>query len=102
MHAVQYWRSSKEWQKWLGKVGQVLAVTQVTVSSPELSGVVPYGYALVDFGDVKHSWMVSDGETVSIGDTVKCMLKKYGSDGEKGLIEYGIKVSKVEAAVPKK
>lgn len=93
---AQYWRHNKTWAKWLGRQGEVIAVTQMHVGIPALASWTPTSYALVDFGDERHEFLVAGQGTVQSGDQVECVLRKLGQPDETGVIPYGIKVQKVE------
>jgi uncharacterized OB-fold protein len=95
MKPPQYWRQNKEWKKWIGKKGTVLASTIVRVSAPEQSAFTPYSYVLVDFGNEKREFMGVGHQTFEIGDTVECVLRKIAVLADHELIPYGVKVQKI-------
>ncbi len=95
MKPAQYWRANKEWSKWIGRKGRVIAATLVHVSSPELASITPYSYVIVDFGKEKHEFMGVDHEVLAIDDEVECVLRKCGTPTAQSLIPYGIKVRKL-------
>lgn len=95
MQPAQYKRTTKHWNKWIGKTGKVIVATTVQVAPPEQARFKPYSYVLVDFGDEKHEFMGSGHEVFVSGDLVECVLRKTTAGDERGLIGYGIKVRKV-------
>lgn len=90
-----YWRQNKDWQTWLGRTGKVIVSTTVRVAAPTQERLTPYSYALVDFGNEKHEFMGVGHEVLQSGDMVKCVLRKRGFGAKHELIEYGIKVQKI-------
>jgi len=96
MKPAQYWRLNKSWSQWLGRRGEVIAVTQMQVGIPSLADQTPTLYALVDFGDMRHEFLVIGQDTLQSGDQVECVLRKLGQPDESGVIPYGIKVQKVQ------
>ncbi len=95
MNPAQYWRSSKTWQKWLGKTGTVLSSSVVHVASAEFAACAPYSYALIDFGNEKHEFMGVDQEILAAGDQVQCVFRKMETPQLEALIPYGMKVQKI-------
>lgn len=95
MKPAQYWRSNKDWNEWLGRTGQVLAVTTIRTGSPEFAYLVPYSYALVDFNGEKKEMLATGNDMLKIGDSVICVLRKMGRTDEKSIIDYGLKVQKL-------
>ncbi len=90
-----YWRANQSWSEWLGRGGEVLAVTTIRVAVPELATSTPINYALVDFNGARRSFMVAGQEKVVSGDEVKCVLRKLSPSDEAGIIRYGIKIQKL-------
>lgn len=95
MKPAQYWRQNKEWQKWLGKRGTVVAATLVRVSAPEQSAFTPYSYVLVEFSKERHEFMGVGHQVFQTGDEVVCVLRKTAVGGNQDLIHYGIKVERL-------
>lgn len=95
MKPAMYWRASKQWAKWLGKRGEVIAASQMQVAVPELANWTPITLALVDFGTERHEFMVAGQGVVTSGDQVECVLRKLSQPDEQGVIAYGIKVQKI-------
>jgi len=95
MRPAQYWRQQKEWQKWLGKTGTVVASTVVRVAAAERAPLVPYSCVLVDFGGERREFMGAGHETFELGEKVRCVLRKIAIPAKHELIPYGIKVSKM-------
>lgn len=96
MKPAPYWRHNKAWSEWLGRQGEVIAVTHMQVAVPELSDWTPLSYALVDFGEERHEFLVAGQDSLHSGDRVECVLRKLAQPDETGVIPYGIKVQKVE------
>ena len=94
MQTIQYWRQNKKWNHLLGKKGTVIASTNNRVSSPKLSSMTPYPFALVDFGDEKRELMGVPQEKISPGDTVKCVFRKSEVPDKSEVIGYTIKIVK--------
>lgn len=92
---AQYWRSTFQWQTWIGRKGKVVASTIIQIAPPELKEMAPYSYVIVDFGDKKMEFMGIGHEQFAEGDEVICVLRKLNIPNEKELIPYGIKVKKV-------
>ena len=95
MKPAQYWREAKQIKEYLGKTGQVIASTVIRTSSPEFNYIVPYSYLVVDFNGVKKEMMGAGSELLSVGNEVICVMRKIGQSGDKSLIEYGLKVQKI-------
>jgi uncharacterized OB-fold protein len=95
MKPAAYWRANKKWSQWIGRQGEVVAATRMQVAIPELAPWTPLSYALVDFADERHEFLVAGQDEVQAGDRVECVLRKLGQPDEKGVIAYGIKVRKV-------
>lgn len=94
MKPAQYWRQNKEWKKWLGRSGKVVASTIVRVAAPERTSFTPYSYVLVDFGQERHEFMGVGHQVFEIGQEVECVLRKIAVLSQEELIPYGIKVQK--------
>lgn len=90
-----YWRDRSEVANWLGQQGQVLLVTTIRTSSPELNYLTPYDYAVVDFAGQKKEFMAAAGEKLEVGDKVKLVLRKKFQPDASSLIEYSLKLIKV-------
>lgn len=97
MKPAQYWRQNKEWSKWLGRKGKVVASTMVRVAAPDRSLFTPYSYVIVEFGKERHEFMGASNDELVIGDVVECVLRKIGTSEKHELIQYGIKVAKVSS-----
>lgn len=91
-----YWRHQQELRTWMGKVGEVVAVTTIYNSTPEFNEATPYDFALVDFAGERRELMGVGGEQLAIGDKVECVLRKQGQPDAWGLIKYGLKIQKIE------
>ncbi|MEN8253663.1 MAG: hypothetical protein ABFQ62_04800 [Patescibacteria group bacterium] len=95
MRPAEYYRQNKDWKKYIGKVGIVVASTMIRVSAPEQTDLLPYSYAVVKVGKEKKEYMGVGHEKLKPGDKVKCVLRKVGISNKAGIIEYGIKVTKI-------
>jgi uncharacterized OB-fold protein len=99
INSPSYARANKEWSRWLGKYGVVIAVTTIRVASDAHSVFTPYQYAVVSFvgerARLKKSFVVADGCHVSVGDKVQCVLRRLSKPNDSGIIEYGIKVARL-------
>ncbi len=95
MKPPYYWRLNKDWSNWIGQRGRVLASTLIRVSSPDCEALLPFSYVVVDFGNDKREMMGADHEVFEIGDEVICVLRKTAVTQDNELIEYGLKVTKV-------
>lgn len=102
MKPASYWRDNKDWSQWLGKAGQVIAVTTVRVARPEQQQAVPYSYVLVDFEDQRRSFMGVGHEKFNPGQKVVCVLRKIRTSQPDQLIAYGIKVAPIIQGKKKK
>lgn len=96
MRSASYWRASKNWHLWLGKIGRVELSTQIRVSAPQMEELTPYSYAVVSFGKKRKEFMGVTGEKLQSGDKVVCVLRKLSIGSAASLIEYGIKVKKYD------
>ena len=95
MKPAQYWREAKQIKEYLGKTGSVVASTVIRSSAPEFNHLVPYSYVVVDFSGIKKEFMGIGNEILSTGDEVTCVMRKMSRGDNKSLIEYGIKVEKI-------
>jgi len=73
--------------------GEVVSYTVIHDAPEDLKQQKPYVIALIklDEGPVITSQLVCDPEEVKIGMRVKKAFRKYGEDGEAGIIYYGTK-----------
>lgn len=94
-YPAEYWRLNKDWAKWVGKTGEVVATTIIRVSPPMLQKVTPYTFSLIKFDNEGKELMGVDNEILEIGDRVKCVFRRIADIDGKGIIMYGIKVKKV-------
>lgn len=85
-------RSSIKEVQFSGK-GTVVSYTVIHDAPEEFKLQKPYVVALIklDEGPVVTSQLVCDPEEVKIGMRVKKAFRKYGEDGEAGIIYYGTK-----------
>ena len=96
--APLYSRNNREWHRWLGRQGRVVASTMVRAAAPVQQSLAPYSYVLVDFGDEKRSFMGVGQQKLAAGDQVECVWRKLGVASAAGIINYGIKVRLVPSA----
>ncbi|WP_456368769.1 Zn-ribbon domain-containing OB-fold protein [Geoglobus sp.] len=77
----------------LGDSGTVLSFSVVHDTPENLKLEKPYVVGLIrlDSGVVVTSQIVCDPEDVKIGMRVRATFRKYGEDGEDGIIYYGTK-----------
>lgn len=94
MQITEAWRSNKNWSKYLGKRGRVLAVSLMEVAASEQIAFLPYSYLLVDLGDEKISLMGVASQNFSIGDEVEIVLRKIKKEAQAEVIVYGLKAEK--------
>lgn len=93
---VQYWRQSKKWSRLLGQRGTVLSITYVHVSEETMDGFTPYPLVLVALqGGGRRLFVGEHGSTVSVGDTVECVLRRMAIPDESSVLPYGVKVRPV-------
>ena len=95
MKPAQYWRQAKQVKEYLGKTGQVVTSTVIRASSPEFNYLVPYSYVVVDFAGTKKELMGVGQEILQVGDDVICVMRKMAQTDSKNLIDYGLKVAKI-------
>lgn len=95
MQITEYWRSHQHWSKYLGKRGQVLAVSMMTVSATDQTGLLPYAYLLIKLGKEKISMMGAAHQEFAIGDEVEVVLRKIKKEASAEIICYGLKAKHV-------
>lgn len=95
MQITEYWRSNKNWPKYLGKKGKVLSVSMMEVSANDQIGLLPYAYLLVDLGEERVSLMGVANSEFAIGDGVELVLRKIKKEGQSEVICYGLKAEKI-------
>lgn len=95
MQITEYWRSNKNWSKYLGKKGKVLSVSMMEVSASDQTALLPYAYLLVDLGKEKISLMGVAHQEFKIGDEVELVLRKIKKEASQEIICYGLKVAHV-------
>lgn len=96
MQITEYWRSNKNWAKYLGKQGKVLAVSMMDVAATDQTQLLPYAYLLLDLGTEKISLMGAAAETFAVGDLVEIVLRKIKKEQSAEIIAYGLKATKKE------
>lgn len=92
---ASYWRASKNWKNLLGKRGTIILATQITTPPPQLSSFAPYSYGIVDIDGLRQECMGVPGEVLQPGDQVKFVLRRTAQPSARGIIAYGLKVTKV-------
>jgi len=95
MNITEYWRSNKNWSKYLGKKGKVLSVSMMGVSALDQTELLPYSYLLIDLGKEKLSLMGSAHSEFKIGDEVELVLRKIKKEAPQEIICYGLKAEKI-------
>ncbi|MCD8484379.1 OB-fold domain-containing protein [Candidatus Woesebacteria bacterium] len=100
LSAPRYWRDRREWSRWLGRKGTVVASTLIHVAPPELAYGAPYPYVLVDFGSEKRSFLGTGHTSFLVGEIVECVWRRMGTPDATGIIPYGIKVQRLSPEEP--
>lgn len=95
MNITEYWRSNKNWSKYLGKKGKVLSVSMMEVSASDQIGLLPYAYLLVALNEEKISLMGAAHSEFKIGDEVEIVLRKIKKEASQEIICYGLKAKKI-------
>ena len=95
MNPPAYWRANKNWSKWLGRRGIVIASTYIRVAADNQESLAPYSFIIIDFNGEKAEFMGVGHEQLSVGDTVECVLRRMSDSESHEIIEYGIKVKKI-------
>ena len=82
----------------LGETGVVLSYSVVHDAPESMKLERPYivGLIRIDSGVVVTSQIVCDPEEIRIGMRVRAAFRKYGEDGEDGIIYYGTKFAPSE------
>lgn len=91
MQITEYWRSNKNWFKYLGKKGKVLSVSMMEVSASDQTDLLPYAYLLIELGQEKISLMGAAHSEFKIGDEVEIVLRKIKKEAPQEIICYGLK-----------
>lgn len=91
MKTTESWRNKKNWSKYIGKKGVVLASTLMEVAATDQLAFLPYSYLVVDLGREKISVMGVAGEAFNYGDKVKLVLRKIKKEAQAEVIAYGLK-----------
>ena len=81
---AEYWRENKKWKLLLGKTGRVIFSTWST-----------YSYALVEVDGKKYEMVGVGREKLAKGDKVICVLRRQSKQSSNGLVDYRIKVKKI-------
>ena len=95
MQITEYWRSNKQWSKYLGKKAKVLAVSLMEVAASDQATLLPYSYLLLDLGKKKISLMGVAHQEFKVGDEVEIVLRKLKKEAKEEIITYGLKASHV-------
>lgn len=73
-----------------------MAATYIQVAGEEYQDMTPYAYAVVDFDGERLEFMGVGHERLAAGQTVECVLRKNPEKNRQGIINYVLKVKKVE------
>ncbi|MBU1033336.1 hypothetical protein KKI22_00090 [Patescibacteria group bacterium] len=95
MQITEYWRSNKQWSKYLGKKAKVLAVSLMEVAASDQTSLLPYSYLLLDLGKNKISLMGAAHQEFKVGDEVEIVLRKIKKEAKEEIIVYGLKAEKI-------
>lgn len=95
MNITEYWRSNKNWSKYLGKKGKVLSVSTMEVSASDQTKLLPYAYLLIDLGKETISLMGATHSEFKIGNEVEIVLRKIKKETSSEIICYGLKAEKI-------
>lgn len=95
LNSANYWRQNKNWNNFVGKIGEVVFSTKVKVTSPELQSYLPYCFMIVEMEGERYEFMSEKGANLERGDKVKFVLRKISEYSKASLINYGIKVVKI-------
>lgn len=90
---AKIWRSLRDKYQ-LPQTGTLLSWTGVHVAPESFESQVPYLIAVVEFPDQKRQMVqLTDCEEgdLKAGMAVEAMVRRYSSDGDEGVINYGIK-----------
>lgn len=94
MNAPHYWRTNKEWARWINLRGTVIASTIIAVAPAGLESLLPYSLVLVEFENGERREFLGAGhESFSAGQTVRCVLRRLPPSSDADVIPYGIKVT---------
>lgn len=92
LNPANYWRKNKNWNNFVGKLGEVVFVTRVEVTSPELQSFLPYCFAIVEMDGERYEFMGEKGVELKKGDKVEFAFRKVSDSDNASLINYGIKL----------
>lgn len=93
LNPANYWRKNKNWNYFVGKSGEVIFVTKVEVTSPELQSFLPYCFAIVEMDGERYEFMGEKGVELKKGDKVEFVFRKVSDSSNASLINYGIKLA---------
>ncbi|MCB9813451.1 MAG: hypothetical protein H6772_03530 [Pseudomonadales bacterium] len=93
---ADYWRQNKNWNNFVGKTGKIVFVTKIEVTSPELQEYLPYCFAIVEMDSERYEFMSEKGADLKKGDKVEFVLRKTAENDRASLINYGIKLVKID------
>ena len=97
MQITEYWRANKNWAKYLGKKGKVIAASMMEVAASDQTELLPYAYLLIELEQEKISLMGSAHQQFSIGDEVQIVLRKIKKEAQEEIICYGLKAEKLSS-----
>ncbi len=91
-------RKSKIKEIELGEFGTILSYTVIHDASEHYKLQKPYivGLVKLDSGAVVTSQIVGNPDEIEIGMKVRAVFRKYGEDGEDGIIYYGTKFEPIK------
>lgn len=95
MHPAEYWRKSKEWSQLIFKQGTVVQSTLLQVTPSAQSEFGNYSFLVVAVGKKTVEVMGVPGETFSVGDTVRFVLRRMAKNTATQPISYGLKAEKI-------
>jgi uncharacterized OB-fold protein len=95
---VKVWRRQKKVRALLGRTATVLTYTKVVVPPAAQKSFAPYFVVLVEFENGERAvGQLVETDTVSVGATVKSILRKVRAPSDDGVIAYGLKFKLFES-----
>jgi uncharacterized OB-fold protein len=92
---VKIWRNQHHIAAQIGATGSIVTWTTIRVPPEGYADQAPYSVVLVEFpsGDRMPFQLVdSDAESIHIGQSVRCVVRRMMQPSDDGVIAYGIKV----------
>ncbi len=96
INPAKYWRRNKDWSQWLGRRGEVEVSTRIKVASEEFFPNQPYSFVLVKFEQGKKEFVGVGHDQFEPGDRVEVVLRRQLRQDAGGLIDYRLKVKKLQ------